>query len=254
MVVKGLATIITLYNYFCFFIFLNYDSMQSSIKKINYFKNSIDLIYACLDKEVDAVSQSRNLFKEIGQAYSSLAVPIQNHTDNVVWSTRPGTYSNCDGIASNLKYKISLSLSVADCVPVCIFDPKTKNFALLHSGWKGTSNKIANNAVKLLISKNSQVQNIKVFCGPSICQKNYEVDWDVASLFSKNNVQKKGHKFLIDIKSQIKDDLISIGLESDNIFISDQCTYQDESFRSYRREGEKVGRNIFLMGNMHGSN
>ncbi len=156
--------------------------VQSQIKKINYFKDDIDLIYACLDKDIDAVAQSRNLFAQVDKTCSSLAVPVQNHTDNIVWSTRPGTYSNCDGIASNLKYGISLSLSVADCVPVCIFDPKTKNFALLHSGWKGTSNKIANNAIKLLSSKNIQREHIKVFCGPSICQKNYEVQWDAASL------------------------------------------------------------------------
>jgi len=226
--------------------------MQIPIKKINYFKNSIDLSYACLDKDKDAVVQSRNLFEKINQTHFGLAVPIQNHTDNVVWSTRPGTYSNCDGIASNLKYGIALSLSVADCVPVCIFDPKTKNFALLHSGWRGTSNKIANNAIKLLSNKNSEAHNIKVFCGPSICQRNYEVDWDVASLFLEKNIQRSEQKFFIDIKSQIKDDLISIGLKSSNIFISDQCTYEDKSFRSYRREGEKVGRNIFLMGKMHG--
>ena len=178
----------------------------------------------------------------------------QIHSAEVKYISQSGVYNGIDGLVSNLSNNIYLQIVTADCVPIFMYDEYNGNIGLLHSGWKGTSNKIANNAVKLLISKNSQVQNIKVFCGPSICQKNYEVDWDVASLFSKNNVQKKGHKFLIDIISQIKDDLISIGLESDNIFISDQCTYQDESFRSYRREGEKVGRNIFLMGNIHGSN
>ena len=228
--------------------------MELTIKKINCFKDGIDLSYSCLDKDQDAVIQSRKLFEKMNQTSSLLAVPVQNHTDNVIWSKRAGTYSNCDGIASNLKYGIALSLSVADCVPVCIFDYETENFALLHSGWRGTLNKIANNAIKLLLKNNSVVNNIHVFCGPSICQKNYEVDWDVASLFEEKNVKKKEKKFLINIKSQIKDDLISMGLNSSNISISEDCTFENKTFRSYRREGEKVGRNIFLMGKIFGNN
>ena len=226
--------------------------MHSEIKKINYFKNNIDLLYVCTDKDENAATQSRKLFGKINKTNVHLAVPIQNHTENVVWSTRSGTYNNCDGIASNLNYGIALSLSVADCVPVCIFDPRTKNFALLHSGWKGTYKRIAVNAIELLLEKQSKAKDIMVYCGPSISQKNYEVDWNVASLFSKKNTKISEKKFLLDIKSQIKDDLISVGIKSDNISFSKECTYDNNNLHSYRRDGDKVGRIIFLMGEFIG--
>ena len=72
---------------------------------------------------------------------------------------------------------------VSDCVPVCLFDPITKNYALAHSGWKGTSEKISNNALELILSKGSKLKDILVNLGASISKKNYQVDIDVASLF-----------------------------------------------------------------------
>ena len=112
--------------------------------------------------------------------------------------------------------------------------------------------KIVVNAIELLLGKQSKAKDIMVYCGPSISQKNYEVDGDVASLFSKKNTKISKKKFLVDIKSQIKDDLISVGIKSDNISFSKECTYDNNNLHSYRRDGDKVGRIIFLMGEFIG--
>ena len=141
-----------------------------------------------------------------------------------------------------------LSLSVADCVPVCMFDPETRNFALIHSGWRGTYKKISNKAVSLLIKNKSNANDIMVYCGVSISSNNYEVDDDVASLFLDKNTKLSGNKFLLDIKSQIKDDLISFGIRKENIFITQECTYDNQNLPSFRRDGDKAGRITFFMG------
>ena len=98
------------------------------------------------------------------------------------------------------------------------------------------------------------MNNIKIYVGPSISQVNYEVDEDVALLFSSKNLIKSSNKFLLDIKAQIIDDLIDVGVESKNISSSSICTYSNLDFPSYRRDGNKAGRLIFLMGNLHGWN
>ena len=118
--------------------------MQREINTINYFKGEVSLSYTCIEKKNDILIQTNNIFNQINFNKADLAVPVQRHTDNVIWADRGGTYENCDGLASNLSYNVTLSLSVADCVPVCMFDPETQNFALIHSGWKGTKNKIIN--------------------------------------------------------------------------------------------------------------
>ena len=219
---------------------------QSKIKYIEKFRG-VELIRSSIEKKYDLVEQTQFIFKE-NFTKSHLAIPIQRHTDNVKWIDRPGIYENIDGLVSNLKNKIYLSISVADCVPVCMFDPKTENFALVHSGWRGTYKKITNKAVFLMIENGSIPKDILVYCGVSISKKNYEVGDDVASLFSKSNSSTFGKKFLLDIKSQIKDDLISINLLEKNISIEQDCTYNNMTLPSYRRDGEQAGRITFFMG------
>ena len=219
---------------------------ESKIKYLNYF-SGVKLIRSSVEKKYDLVEQTQFIFKE-NFTKSHLAIPIQRHTDNVKWIDRPGIYENIDGLVSNLKNKIYLSISVADCVPVCMFDPKTENFALVHSGWRGTYKKITNKAVYLMIENGSIPKDILVYCGVSISKKNYEVGDDVASLFSKSNSSTFGKKFLLDIKSQIKDDLITIDLLEKNISIEQDCTYNNMTLPSYRRDGEQAGRITFFMG------
>ena len=219
---------------------------QSKIKRIDQFEG-VDLIQSSIEKKYNIVDQTQSIFKE-NFAESHLAIPIQNHTDNVKWVDNPGIYENIDGLVSNLRNKIHLCISVADCVPVCIFDPKTNNFALVHSGWRGTYKKITNKAVFLMIENGSMPKDILVYCGVSISKKNYEVGDDVASLFSKSNIFASGNKFLLDIKSQIKDDLIEIKLSEKNISISKDCTYSNMALPSYRRDGSQAGRITFFMG------
>ncbi len=218
---------------------------QSKIKYLNQF-SGVELIRSSVEKKYDLVEQTQFIFKE-NFGKSHLAIPIQRHTDNVKWIDNPGIYKNIDGLVSNLKNKIYLSISVADCVPVCMFDPKTENFALVHSGWRGTYKKITNKAVFLMIENGSIPKDILVYCGVSISKKNYEVGSDVASLFSKGNSSTFGKKFLLDIKSQIKDDLISIDLLEKNISIEQNCTYNNMTLPSYRRDGEQAGRITFFM-------
>jgi len=221
---------------------------KETINRIKHFDDNVCLGYYCVGKKTDVVIQTTNLFNKLNTHKLKLAIPIQKHTNNVAWTKGGGVYKDCDGIASNLNYNIMLSLSVADCVPVCMFDPVTKNFALVHSGWRGTYKKISNKAVSLLINNKSNASNIIVYCGVSISSKNYEVDSDVASLFLEKNIKSNGSKFLLDIKSQIEDDLVSIGVDRKNIFSTEECTYDNKSLPSFRRDGENAGRITFFMG------
>jgi len=228
--------------------------MQREINTINYFKGEVCLSYTCIKKKNDFAIQANTIFDQINLNKTDLAIPLQGHTDNVIWTDRGGTYENCDGLPSNLNYNVTLSLSVADCVPVCMFDSVTQNFALIHSGWKGTYKSISENAVKLLMENQSKAKDIMVYCGVSISQKNYEVGAEVASLFLDKNLVSNGNKFSLDIKAQIKDDLISTGLKAENIFIMKECTYENRNLPSYRRDGAKAGRIIFFMGKYIGRN
>ena len=213
--------------------------------------NGIDLFYTCQKKNKTIVNQVNQIIEK-NNFSTSVSIPIQKHTDKVIFTDSPNIYDSCDGIISNLKFSLVLSLSVADCVPICIYDPNTKNYGLVHSGWKGTSKAICNKAIMLMKENGSKTSDIRVYLGPSISQSNYKVDEDVAMLFSNINCIKLGNKFLLDLKSQIIDDLVSVGIKQKNISSSSICTYSNLDFPSYRRDGKKTGRIIFLMGHLHG--
>ena len=53
---------------------------------------------------------------------NKIAVPNQNHTSNVKFVTKPGQYQNVDGLVTSKQYNITLTIKVADCVPIYIYD------------------------------------------------------------------------------------------------------------------------------------
>ena len=209
------------------------------IKKFDFssfFSNSIN---ASLESNNSNFLYDKNL----------LAIPVQKHTSNILYIKKPGFYQNTDGLISSKKENIFLSIKVADCVPVYVYDPFTNYFGIFHSGWKGTKNKITAKGISILVNQfKSQPKNILVVIGPYIKQCCYEVDFDVAQYFNGQSIKKYKVKWKLDLGLQIKLDLIKLGLVDKNIYISDICTYDSLDCESYRRDGGSAQRMIGLIG------
>lgn len=75
-------------------------------------------------------------------------------------------------IGKNINYPISMQ--VADCVAIYIYDPNTKAFGLVHSGWRGTVNLIIVNAIeKLKKDFNVDPRDLKIILSPAISKDMY---------------------------------------------------------------------------------
>ena len=138
-------------------------------------------------------SQQKLLFKRTDWAKKlrlnpqSLAIPIQIHSNNVIWIDTPGNYENCDGLITD-NPNIVLSLQTADCIPIFLYDVVTCVRGLVHAGWRGVVGGIACNAIELMVKHKSIVENIQVLLGPSICKHCFEVGGEVAVKFDKNYI------------------------------------------------------------------
>ena len=175
---------------------------------------------------------------------NNFAIPIQNHTGNVKIIKKPGIYNNIDGLISSKKYKTSLSIKIADCVPIYLYDTKNEYYGLIHSGWKGTKNKIITNALNIFFNElQSSPENILIVIGPHIKKCCYEVSWDVAQYFSYITNKNK-NKWLLDLSQEIKSDILNFKIPNHNIYISNTCTYESLQCESFRRDGKKSGRMI----------
>ena len=138
-----------------------------------------------------------------------------------------------DGIVTNLS-NIPLITFYADCVPLYFYDRVKKVVGLAHSGWKGTVNNIASCMINTMIKEyGSEVKDIIVAIGPSICMDCYEISEDVAKQFMNNYtlneldeilLNKGNGKYQLDLHKACWFNLINSGILSGNISMPDICT------------------------------
>jgi len=138
----------------------------------------------------------------------------------------------------------------ADCVPVFILDPVNKAIGLAHSGWKGTTLKIAVRTIeKMQQAYGTKPQDCLVGIGPSIEMKCFEIKEDAAVLFQqgfdyweKFLIKKDEEHYTADLWLAVKLMLMEAGVQEQNITTSGLCTYcNEELFFSHRRDKGRTG-------------
>lgn len=186
----------------------------------------------------------------------------QAHSDKVeIVNSKEENYTEIDGLLTN-KENIYLSLRFADCTPILLFDPKEKVVGNIHSGWRGTVQKIGQKgALKMIKTYNINPNNLLCFIGPCISKCHFEVGEDVKEIFENTfsnllnkeqfieKVEQKQNKYLIDTNIINRKLLEEIGIPKNNIIESKICTVcNSHKMHSYRAEKEKAGRNTAIIG------
>ena len=117
--------------------------------------------------------------------------PHQTHTDciknvdNNYQKTSKEYLENVDGLLTS-KPDTDLVLSFADCTPILLYDPVKSIIGNIHSGWRGTAQKIGQKAVQKMISDyGSKPEDIIACIGPCIGKCHFEVDEDVKNIFEQ---------------------------------------------------------------------
>jgi YfiH family protein len=185
----------------------------------------------------------------VGLTEGLLAIPSQVHGDVVRPVSEPGRHENCDGLLTR-RPGLILSVSVADCLPVFLFDPVRATVALVHAGWKGTRLGILSRALELFSRESTKPEDLIAWIGPGAGPCCYEVGEEVAIQFDPAHVQRvKGRAPHLDLKSVNRDRLLAWGARDENIEISSYCTIcNPDLLHSYRREGKNSGRMSGVIG------
>ena len=171
-----------------------------------------------------------------------LAIPEQVHSTVVEFARLPGIYPAADGLVTT-NSNILLTLKVADCVPVFLYEPLKRIIGLVHSGWRGTVENIVLNAIKLMQKHGAESKDIRCFLGPAIGKCCYEVDWEVSRNINDEAKEKMDYeKWKVDLHGQIRYQLTEFGVPTNSIGASNICTYESPECHSYRRDGENAGR------------
>lgn len=202
-----------------------------------------------VNDDKDIVKENRQaFFNKLGIRQNEIAFQNQIHSDIISSVKTAGNCGNSDAMITQLP-SLALSVTVADCTPVLIYDSQNRIIAAIHSGWKGAKNNIVfKTLVKMKEEFNSEAANLYAYLGPSISQSNYEIGKDVSDQFDKKYIATSGNRLLLDVPAVNYDQLIKFGIERNHIQKSDLCTFQlNDLLHSYRRDGINSGRSLAVI-------
>lgn len=148
---------------------------------------------------------------------------------------------------------LALGIVTADCLPILICESGARAVSVVHAGWRGTLAKIVERAVGMLIREfKVDPRNLTVSIGPHIGVCCYEVGEEVVemygqpSLFERRPEWRKPH---LDLAEANRRQLVASGIPSEQVEISSLCTScRGAFFFSYRRDGQKAGRMLSVIG------
>jgi polyphenol oxidase len=178
-----------------------------------------------------------------------------------------------DGMITSNKSLVPV-VTVADCMPIFLYDPVTGVFGALHSGWKGTG--IVGEAIFLAEKKyGAKPENFCVALGPHIHDCCYNVDQERAEYFRthftaecitelteqqiaekiKNGADDsaKKYRFCLSLEKANLAVLQQAGVCSENVVCATDCTscaqFADGSFvygssRRETAEARNAGKNV----------
>ncbi len=197
---------------------------------------------------------------------SFLVRPIQTHTANVRCIDKilnPQELKEIDGLITN-KSDIALVARNADCILMLFYDPINKVIANVHSGWRGTFQKICEKTVQKMITYyQCKPENINCFICPSIRKCHFEVDEDVKMLcenifyfldtntfIEKGDIIDKKQKYYIDTVLINKLLLKNLCIREENIIDCNICSVcEKDKVHSYRieKENKKIAASIIML-------
>lgn len=220
-------------------------------------------------KRAKAIKDYKDLCNAIGVNYKNLVKPNQTHTKtikkviNKINLKEPDfnleEYNFTDGLITN-KTNINLVTTNADCILMILFDPIKKVIANVHSGWKGTLQRISVEAVnKMQEEYGCNPKDIICCICPSIRKCHFEVHKDVQEPYYEEFKNLKGidkiiepiseDKWTIDTVEINKIILQQFGLKEENIIDCGICSVcNSDLVHSYRAEKEGYGLSTAIIG------
>lgn len=209
----------------------------------------LNLSFNVKDLAMNVEENRRRFFRKAGIPEGRIALAGQCHSARVAPVREPGLVENTDGLVTDVE-GLWLAVSVADCVPLFLADPRKNVIAVVHAGWRGSLERITENAVDVLSRKFGSVpKDVFAYIGPSAGACCYEVGKDVAERFDRIVVGERDGKIYLDLKRENRRQLLAAGIPASNIETSPDCTiHKSEVFHSFRRDGKQSGRMMGVIG------
>lgn len=224
--------------------------------------NSLNLGMNTDDQQFNVEGNRSLLARAFGISQERLVTVRQTHgNDILVIDESNDDFSHflsleCDAIITN-QPNVMIGVTVADCVPILMYDGNRKVVAAVHAGWQGTASRIVAKAVEGMVSVfGSSPADIQVALGPCIGPCCYRVDVPVKNAFNQTgiewdavSVKVAAGEWQLDLIAANRLLLLEAGITDTSILDSGMCVCcKQELFFSYRRDEGQTGRQMgFIM-------
>lgn len=202
--------------------------------------------------DVENVRRNQQIFcQDLAWEVSRIAGAHQVHGNQVLRVNQPGQWEGYDALVTN-RTNVLLTVTIADCTPILIYDPVHQAVGAIHAGWRGTVANIVEQTFRFMRDAYAScAEDCWAYIGTCIDGRDFEVDADVADHFSDQfklwNDSK--NKFLVDLKEANRQQLLDQGFQSSHIEVSPYSTLNNnDHYFSHRAELGKTGRMLAVIG------
>ena len=219
--------------------------------------DSLNLSCAVRDR-IDRVAENRvRLARALELSTDRFLVSRQVHGVNIrVVESRDERWSTCgepavdaDGMIT-CRPGLCLTVLVADCAPVFLWDPEHRAAGILHAGWRGLAQGICRRGVEAMEDAfATRARDLIAAVGPCIGPCCYEVGSDVVAAVKGqevedgNGVVSKDGKIYLDLAEIAVLQMVWCGVRQEKIDGCGLCTRcRQDLFFSHRGSGGRTGR------------
>lgn len=187
-----------------------------------------------------------SLEQDLGNGIGKSIVTIHQLHGNLIYDAGLEMLPDGDGLYTN-DPKLMLGIALADCCGIMIYDPKNHAVMSLHAGWRGAKADIGPKGIEIMhASYGSKTEDLLIWLTPCAGANSYEVGVEFIDYFP-GYVKNINGRLCFDLRGYLKQTLVRAGIRPEMIEISTICTIREQSFHSFRREGN-MGRNLAFLG------
>jgi purine-nucleoside/S-methyl-5'-thioadenosine phosphorylase / adenosine deaminase len=172
-----------------------------------------------------------------------LATLRQIHSTLAAYANREGCLGEGDALLSDSPGRF-VGVKTADCLPILLADDRHRTVAAVHVGWRGAVAGVCVSTLQAMATRwGSQPRDLHAAIGPGIGPCCFEVGPEVAI-----QLGRPARRCHIDLEQSVRRQLVEAGLAPEHICSLGLCTFCNDQFHSYRRDREKAGRMISVIG------
>ncbi|MBI5135341.1 polyphenol oxidase family protein [Candidatus Uhrbacteria bacterium] len=129
---------------------------------------------------------------------------------------------NKDALITNTA-GLYLAITVADCLPIYLFDPATRVIGIAHAGWRGTVAGILERVVETFGQEfGAHPRTIQTLIGPHIQSCHFEIKEDVATQLDPGSIEARDGRMFGNLAREAELRLYNAGCRT--ITIDERCT------------------------------